>query len=111
MVTTKKIAIEYTQKQIGKEFRHSSTKKSAKFKRRQKGRKRGTIASVDKDVGISDPPVGTESGAATAEITRWFLKRLSKSSWVFCFVFIFLPFLGLLPQHMGVPMLGVESKL
>lgn len=42
LLTTKKIAIEYTQKQIGKEFRHSSTKKSAKFKRRQKGRKRGT---------------------------------------------------------------------
>ena len=30
---------------------------------------------------------------------------------LFFFVFVFLPFLGLLPQHMEVPRLGVESEL
>ena len=30
---------------------------------------------------------------------------------LFCFVFVFLPFLGLLPQHMEVPRLEVESEL
>ena len=32
-------------------------------------------------------------------------------SFLFFFFFLFLPFLGLLPQHMEVPMPGVESEL
>ena len=29
----------------------------------------------------------------------------------FSFVFVFLPFLGLLPQHMEVPRIGVKSEV
>ena len=36
---------------------------------------------------------------------------LVKESLFFFFFFVFLPFLGLLPQHMEVPRLGVESEL
>ena len=30
---------------------------------------------------------------------------------LFCFVFVFLPFLGPLPKHMEVPRLGIELEL
>ena len=37
-------------------------------------------------------------------------RHMTAHSWSFFFFFVFLPFLGLLLQHMEVPRLGVESE-
>ena len=42
--------------------------------------------------------------------TSWVLNLLS-THFLFFYFFVFLPFLGLFPQHMEVPRLGVQSKL
>ena len=42
---------------------------------------------------------------------RRYKRNCTEKQKIFFFFFVFLPFLGLLPRHMGVPRLGVESDL
>ena len=48
--------------------------------------------------------------------TEWLIlyldsRKLESSSMYHIYIFVFLPFLGLLPQHIEVPRLRVESEL
>ena len=62
-------------------------------------------------------PIVTAIGKQLEKQTRHGLQSIRPEASLFCkfycifFFFVFLPFLGLLPQHMEVPRLGVELGL